>query len=242
MKNLITKDEMDQIDLICKEYEIENYSINSDGSVDVVGNVILTGMYIPHLPLRFGNVTGYFKCNSNMLSTLSGCPHTVGSYFDCQNNKLTTLEGSPLIVGDDYYCNDNQLTSLVGGPVTVGGNYDCSYNKLVTLESSPTTIGGYYICNNNSIRSLVGAPATIGYNFDCSSNQIVSTYSGDTDIEVENSINFKLNRLPSLLITNLIHIKLILKYQRHFFIWNDDLSLNEENFKDLLLEIEEGLE
>jgi len=241
MKNLISKEEKDQIDLICKEYEIENYSINSDGSVDVDGNVKLTGMTISHLPLRFGNVTGYFKCNQNNLTSLSGSPHTVGVYFTCSYNKLTSLEGSPHIVGEDYHCNDNQLTSLVGGPVTVGGNYECSYNRLVTLESSPTTIGGYYICSNNFIKSLVGAPTTIGYNFDCSSNQIVSTYSGDTDIEVENSINFKSNRLPSVLITNLIHIKLILKYQRHFFIWNDDLTLNEENFKDLITEIEDGL-
>jgi hypothetical protein len=35
---------------------------------------------------------------------------------------------------------------------------------------------------------------------------------------------------------------LILKYQRHFFIWNDDLTLNVDNFNDLLAEINEGLE
>jgi len=54
------------------------------------------------------------------------------------------------------------------------------------------------------------------------------------------------NNLPRPLLNNYTKdnsdiIKLILKYQRHFMIWNDDLTFNEENFADLILEIEEGL-
>lgn len=41
MKNLITKEEKDNIDSICEVYNIRNYSINSDGTVDVNGRVNL---------------------------------------------------------------------------------------------------------------------------------------------------------------------------------------------------------
>lgn len=47
--------------------------------------------------------------------------------------------------------------------------------------------------------------------------------------------------LPILLTNNIRHFKLILKYQRYFEIWNEDLSLNEENFEILKYEIEDGL-
>ena len=36
---------------ICKKYNIENYTINSDGSIDVDGNVNLSKMNLTELPL-----------------------------------------------------------------------------------------------------------------------------------------------------------------------------------------------
>ena len=50
------------------------------------------------------------------------------------------------------------------------------------------------------------------------------------------------NKLPIEILQNRQHIKLILKYQRYFVIWNEDLSLNHECFNDLLAEINEGLQ
>jgi hypothetical protein len=179
MKNLISKEEKDRIDLICKEYDIDRYEINSDGSIDVSGDVDLTRIGLDYLPLNFNKVSGSFCCN------------------------------------------DNDLTSLSGSPVTVGGDFDCSINGLTSLEGSPITVGGYYSCFHN---------------------KLTSTYSGDTDIEVSGLVRSNFNYLPQEMVDNLDHIKLILKYQRHFYIWNDDLTLNVENFKDLIAEIEDGLE
>lgn len=203
MKNLINKKEMDRIDSICAKYKIKNYSINSDGSIDVDGDVIMRDEFLDKLPLRFNIVSGG---------------------FDCGNQKITTLDGSPNSVGGNFICSDNLLTSLVGGPNFVGGNFSAIYNDLSNLEGCPTTVNG---------------------NFQCFQNHISSTYSGDTDLEVGGSITINIpfqQLLHKLLLDNLEHIKLILKFQRHFYIWNDDLSLNEENFQDLLDEINEGLE
>jgi len=124
-------------------------------------------------------------------------------------------------VSGDFYCYMNNLTSLEGGPITVGGDFSCYYNEITSLEGAPHTVVGDLICSRN---------------------KLTSTYSGDIDIELVGDVELSNNELPQLLQDNIIHIKLILKYQRHFMIWNDDLTLNVDNFKDLILEIEEGLE
>jgi hypothetical protein len=202
MKNLISKEEKDRIDLICKQYDIKNYSINSDGTVDVIGDVELFDSGITELPIKFNNVTGL---------------------FDCARNSLTSLNGSPITVGGDFYCSYNtKLTSLVGSPVRVGNDYHCRGNILTSLEGMSKYIGGSVFCARSDF---------------------TSTYTGDEDIEIVGDFSVYTGiSLPALITNNWIHIKLIMKYQRHFYIWNDDLSLNEENFKDLISEIEDGLE
>jgi len=201
MKNLITKEEKDRIDSICMKYLIKEYSINPDGSIDVIGNVNnLSESNLYELPLVFNKVSGSFYC---------------------KNNKLTTLKGSPITVGGNFACQENDLVSLVGGPKYVGGHYICDANNITSLEGAPEYIAGGLFCLNALL---------------------MSTYSGETDIGIDGIVNMdSYSNLPELFINNISHIKMILKYQRHFFIWNDDLTLNVENFNDLISEIEDGL-
>ena len=58
-----------EIHNICKEYNITNYTINPDGSIDVDGNVDLSYMDLTEIPLRFNKISGRFWCNSNKLTT-----------------------------------------------------------------------------------------------------------------------------------------------------------------------------
>ena len=44
---------------ICREYEISNYTINSDGSIDVDGSVDLSDKELTKIPLKFRNIKGY---------------------------------------------------------------------------------------------------------------------------------------------------------------------------------------
>jgi len=187
------------INSLCSIFEIENYCINSDGSIDVNGDVDLRHRHLERIPLKFATVTGYFSCSDNKITSLEGAPSTVGSHFDCSSN---------------------DLTSLVGGPKSVGGSFVCYDNQLSTLEGAPHTIGGD-LCSQD--------------------NKLNNTYSGDIDIELIGDYLPEYQLLPRPLHNNLNHIQLILKYQRHFEIWNDDLSLNIENFIILMLEIEDGL-
>jgi len=52
-------------DSICDQFNINDYSVNSDGSIDVNGDVILSGENLMRLPLRFGS-------HNNQLVSLKG--------------------------------------------------------------------------------------------------------------------------------------------------------------------------
>lgn len=221
MTNLITKEEKDKIDLICKEYNIKKYTINSDGAIDVAGDVTLTNKHLFELPLRFNKVSGSFYCMFNELSNLKGSPSIVGGNYDVSCNRLTSLQGMPNVIAGDFQCYENDLSTLLGGPIQVDGDVDCG---------------------DNFFESLTGLPGKVGGCFRCYNNKLLSTYSGDVDIEITGDFNINPATLPVLIHNNLIHIKLIMKYQRHFMIWNDDLTLNEENFNELIVDIKDGLE
>jgi len=102
------------INFICGKYDIRNYTINDDFTIDVKGNVYISGKSLTKIPLKFNIVSGY---------------------FDCSYNKLTTLEGGPKEVDADFHCCDNQLTTLEGGPTSVGGGFYCSGNKLTMFKN-----------------------------------------------------------------------------------------------------------
>ena len=97
------------ISLICKKYNITNYTINPDGSIDVNGDVDLINKGLTELPLRFNKVSGYFDCDGNQLTSLKGSPKWVGDWFSCILNKLTSLDFGPDYVGDDFFCGENDL-------------------------------------------------------------------------------------------------------------------------------------
>lgn len=119
---------------MCREFGIRNYTINKDGIVDVNGDVFLNMWKHGHIskfpPLKFGTVTGNFICNRMGLSTLEGCPRSIGGNLFCYINRITSFVGGPTHVGGDIYCNDNRISSLKGLPETFGGQLYCQHNPL----------------------------------------------------------------------------------------------------------------
>lgn len=123
-------------DEICYKYGIKNYTINSDGTIDVNGNVdlsMITGdVRIWQLPLVFGEVSGDFDINGN-----TGMIHY-----------LRTLKGCPQTVGGGFYCRDQRLKSLEFCPKIVKGRFDCSGNNIRTFEFFPKSVGQFRCWNN----------------------------------------------------------------------------------------------
>ena len=74
------------IEDICKTYDITNYTINTDGSIDVHESVYINGWDLDEIPLNFNKVEGLFYCDSNQLTSLEGCPKEVRGDFWCINN------------------------------------------------------------------------------------------------------------------------------------------------------------
>ena len=154
MKYLKLFENFEDIHKICKKYGIEDYTINPDGSIDVDGNVYLYGKKLDKLPLTFNDVSGYFDCSNNNLTTLEGAPKSVGGYFSCSDNNLTTLLGGPQSVVGDFDCRFNNLTTLEGCPQSIGGSLWCQSNKILTFEGAPNHVGGVFNCNTNPIFNI----------------------------------------------------------------------------------------
>jgi hypothetical protein len=167
------KESKEDIDSICKKYNIQNYTINEDGSVDVDGSVNLNYVGLTELPLKFRKVSGSFYCNNNKLTSLEGAPHEVGGSFYCSNNQLTSLEGAPNKVGRSFSCHNNQLKSLERSPIRIGRGFDCSDNRLTSLEGSPEKVGGSFYCHNNKLTTLEGISKYISVGINCRYNKII---------------------------------------------------------------------
>jgi len=148
--------------------------------------------------------------------------NSVSMNFACSDGGLTTMQGFPKIVGRDFLCNNNTIDSMEGGPHTVNGNYIFQYTD---------------------IKNLIGCAHTIGGNFSLYGNfHLTSLYALD-DICIGGEITTDGISLPCEITTedNDAQIKLILKYQRYFEIWNEDFTLNLTNYHVLLDEINDGL-
>ena len=70
-------------------YEIKNYTINDDWTIDVNGDVNLDQQSLTCFPsfIKFYKIISNFFCSFNQLTTLEGCPITVCTGFYCNNNK-----------------------------------------------------------------------------------------------------------------------------------------------------------
>jgi hypothetical protein len=150
------------------------YTLNTDNSIDVEGNINLSHLRLKKMPVKFGKVTGNFYCFNNNLTSLKHCPITVSGNFYCSYNLLTSLEHGPTTVTGNFRCSNNLLTSLEHCPITVSGDFYCYRNQLTSLEHCPITVKRNFDCSNNLLTSLKHGPTNVLGSFDCSNNQLTS--------------------------------------------------------------------
>lgn len=105
-----------KINKLCKVYNIKNYTINSDCSIDVYGNVDLQNCNITEFLVQFNIISGSFDCSYNNLTTLKGCPRHVGGSFYCNSNNLNSFDHCPEFVGGDFLGYQNNISQLVKLP------------------------------------------------------------------------------------------------------------------------------
>lgn len=196
--NSINENNQNRIEYFCRKNGIHQYTINSDGSVDVNGNVIISNKFDltkdGRLPFTFNNVTGNFTVNSVGLESLEGSPRTVGRSFECVGNNLTSLVGAPDTVGWMFDCRKNKLTNLEGCPQQLENLY-CNDNKLTTLEGAPKERVATLYCQNNFLTDLYGAPRVVEGDLIAENNQL-ETLEGT--LEQVKRLTVTNNKLTSL--------------------------------------------
>lgn len=126
----------------------EQFKINDDLSIDIIGSITMTMMSLSQIPHKFNRCTGNFICSFNNLTTLKNSPDYVGGKFDCSYNRLFDLKGGPKFAST-YLCNNNKLNNLDGSPHNVK-YFNCSSNNIINYDSVPNLIpGGKIISENN---------------------------------------------------------------------------------------------
>ncbi len=111
------KESKEDIDSICKKYDIENYTINGDGSIDVDSSVSISGRSLYKLPLNFRKVKDNFSCTNNQLTSLEGCPIEIGGSFACGGNRITSFKRCPKSINGSFFdCTGNNIRDFYGFP------------------------------------------------------------------------------------------------------------------------------
>lgn len=151
-----------RIHTLCEKYEIYDYIINSDKSIDVIGDVNLKNLNLTKLPLNFNKVTGNFNISGNKLKTLEGCPSEIGGYFQCKYNPIRNLDNCPKKVGGGFILEGTELTTLIGCPKVVYGSFYISSPYLTSLEGCPEEITGSFYCCRTAITDFKYCPKKVG--------------------------------------------------------------------------------
>lgn len=112
-----------RIEKILDDFNIVNYTINSDETIDVDGSVNLSFKNIHRLEIQFNKVSGNFSISGNPLTTMKGFPKYIEGTLNCNLTGLETLEYFPEYVGGYSRLNYLDLKSLHG--------YTGSFDKLI---------------------------------------------------------------------------------------------------------------
>lgn len=130
----------------CIKYNISNFTIQDDGTVNVNSPVFIIDNKITKIPIKFGTIEFGFYCEIPNLTTLENCPYHVGGFFEVKRSKLRSLKGGPVYVGGNFDVENNCLESLVFFPEHIGGSIyvynnpvredECYYNTLLKIVES----------------------------------------------------------------------------------------------------------
>lgn len=129
---------------LCKLYNINDYRITDEYTVNVNGPVDLSFKNLKTIPIKFGVVRGTFDCSGNFLENLINSPFRVEANYLCKNqyNKtLKSLKGISKEIQGRFDCSDNEnLKSFEYGPEIINYNIDISHTGISSLDFFPDII------------------------------------------------------------------------------------------------------
>lgn len=175
-ENLFDKDKK-RSSVVTYLYELgvspNNFRINNDLSVDIVGDFTLKNKAAKkwkYCPIKFRNIYGNFIWHYGSLITLFNMPEQVTKNYSIAYNNLNFLENSPYSVGGAFICSGNKLINLKNCPRKVESILAVNC-ELTSLEGAPKSIDSLFV-SNNKLTSLSFLPTTIETALDISNNLI----------------------------------------------------------------------
>ena len=126
-----------EIHRLCRKYNITNYTINKDKSIDVNQNVNLEYNKLKKIPLTFNEVKGNFSCGHNNIHSLKYSPNYISGFFICNGNNLKTF---------NHFPNVNKFILLNYNPVNElwylfnNKNYIDYFNELDIIQDDENTV------------------------------------------------------------------------------------------------------
>ncbi len=136
--------------------DVDDYTINDDLTVDVIGDVEIAYRDLELIPVQFGVVDGLFNCAENRLVSLRGLPRKCLEVY-CRGNMLTNLDWAPAECTLIHCRNNPTLRDINGAPDGCELIYDHdavaknqAARQLAELyvndtESTPTTKPGRFL-------------------------------------------------------------------------------------------------
>lgn len=138
---------------------VGTYTIQPNGTVDVVGSLEHKQEVIYQLKVKFGTITGDVIMSRIHLTSLQGFPHTVGGNVSVARTPIRSLKGAPTRVGGNFWAYGcNNLRSLKGAPTHVGKSFYAHQCKLKTLEGAPEHVGSVFDVTQNKLASYDPMP------------------------------------------------------------------------------------
>lgn len=86
---------------LCRIWGIENWELNSDGTIDINGDLNLSGRRLNEFPIKIRIIRGSLNVSHNYFKNLKGFPTCITGNLNVSFNKLKTLEGKPKYI-DGY--------------------------------------------------------------------------------------------------------------------------------------------
>jgi hypothetical protein len=107
----LTKEQIIFLDSVC--VYSHNWTLNSDGEIDVTCRVDMRNMKLTEIPVKFGKVNGWFNCENNKLTSMKNFPnHIENGNLQMSNNNISSFNHFPLI----SRCGDTVM-SISGNPL-----------------------------------------------------------------------------------------------------------------------------
>lgn len=135
-----------------EENRVLRYTINDDLSVDVDGDVDISNNPISYyhndksyntIPCKFNNISGYFDCSHNQLSSFENFPNSVGSDLRADHNSFTSLDGFKTSVGDRLDITHNLIESVTNLNGMNLDNVDLSSNPIKHISSEVINMSNF---------------------------------------------------------------------------------------------------